>query len=454
MNVAIRSMMTGISEASQDAGRHPGWPSDKIAEEVIAQLAEDWQGPARLPEGQILSKQAALEIEDVLIKAAEHIRTQQGLAPAPRAKTASEDDLLSRASAAAAYWMKVADAGSLTSHGPNSLDDAARTDQLSELERRQRPDGYAMQQPGAASTIPEPAVTGPRETAPPTGFSVSPAVNNSLTQHSAKAASIAARALGKRAADEDGDGQEDPAPPADANPGMPDSASPEGGAAPGQPSEMEMLQQILATLQQLAPPSDDAAAATAGLAAHPDGMDVLAHVATTAKTGAQADAMLREVLTANPGLRKIASLDDYEYVKAAYKQGAAGSLTPTTPNSLASAASTDQLSELERKQRPDGYAHHTEPGKTNLPAPAPTGAIMPAPRDGVPQVSASNVVTRADKQAADDEHFIIALSKIATEYGPAVPMTASEDQKLAAFQTLLATAPSRREAKLAELFPR
>ena len=48
MNVAIQNMITGVSEASQDAGRHPGWPNEKIAASVIAKIASEWTGPELL----------------------------------------------------------------------------------------------------------------------------------------------------------------------------------------------------------------------------------------------------------------------------------------------------------------------------------------------------------------------------------------------------------------------
>lgn len=476
MNVAIRNMITGISEASQDAGRHPGWPNDKVAAAVIEKLANAWTGPEKLPEGHVLTKEAALEIETRLIKAAEHVIKVEGLKPTARAKTASENDLVNRARSAATYWMQKAaeEAGSLSSHGPNTLSDAARTDQLSALEQRQRPEGYAMQQPGGATSLPEAKVTGPRETAPPSTPSVSPPISNSLTEHSQKAAAanplrkhgahvptndadtIAERAI-KAAADEENGGGP---PPEGSAGGPPDSPAPpesEGGAQGGdkEDAQMAMLQQIWAVLQQLAPQSDDAAAATAGLAAHgPEGMDVLAHVAHNAKTAAQADAMLSDVLAKNPVLRKIASVEAFQEFKALYKQAGAGSLSSHGSNTLADAAKTDQLSALENKQRPAGYAHHTEPGQTDLPAPAQVGKLMPAPRDGVPPVSAPNVVTKADKQAAakDEEVFFAQLAKMAQEYGPMIPTTVSENEKVAALCSLIGTPPSQREAVIAKTF--
>lgn len=465
MNVAIRNLITGISEASQDAGRHPGWPNEKIAALVIEKLATEWAGPERLPDNHVLSKEATLQIEKRLIKAAEHLINGEGLQPAARTKTASEADLTERAKSAARFWMQKAaeDAGSLTSHGPNTLEDAARTDQLSALEQRQRPAGYAMQEPGAATTLPEAKVTGPRETAPPTTPSISPAISNSLTEHSQKAASvnplkkhandpaaIAARAIAKSAAEDD-----DKVPPPASAGGPPDGAP--SAAAPQESqeheqTEMDLLQKIWAALQQLAPQSDDAAAATAGLAAHPEGMQVLASIANTAKTAAQADSMLSSVLAENPGLRKLASMEAFLDVKQAYKQAGAGSLTNHGPNTVADAAKTDQLAALENKQRPAGYANNVEPGKTNLPAPAPVGKLMPAPRDGVPQVSAPNVVTKADKQASDDE-FLAQLAKIAQEFGPMIPTTVSETEKVAALCALIGTPPSRREAEITKRFP-
>jgi hypothetical protein len=156
----------------------------------------------------------------------------------------------------------------------------------------------------------------------------------------------------------------------------------------------------------------------------------------------------------NPGLRKIASVEAFLGVKQAYKQAGAGSLTSHGPNTVADAARTDQLAALENKQRPAGYANNTEPGKTDLPAPAPVGKLMPAPRDGVPQVSAPNVVTKADKQAAaDDESFYAQLAKVAQEYGPMIPTTVPEGEKVAALRALIGTPPSLREAEIAKRFP-
>lgn len=193
-NVAIRNLITGINEASCDLGRHPGWPSDKIAAAVIEKIAEEWSGP-EVVEGS-LPKEAALEIEMRLIDAADELK-KLGHAPKERTKTASADDLMARAASAANFWIdrmiKQAGPGSLTDAGPNNLADAARTDAMAALDLSQRPAGYAEQPQGADTTLPAAGVTGPREITDPARPGVSPSISNSLTDQSMKAAAARLR---------------------------------------------------------------------------------------------------------------------------------------------------------------------------------------------------------------------------------------------------------------------
>jgi len=629
MNVAIKNLITGIGEASLDAGRHPGWPNEKVAAAVIEKIAAEWNGPELLNEQ--LSKEAALEIEDRLVKAAQAIATQHK--PGDRQKTASVEDLRERAASAAAFWMdkhafdmevkKVASGpGSLTSVGPNTLQDAANTDQMAQLDLANRPVGSYEQPQGADTTMPTGGASG-MEIPAPNGPSVSPSIENSLIDHSMKAASaavseldlfrqlktaglteahaemiakaaksdlpkktrmptdsqlkaasdtlneadnaaltkaaglgadakvgvvvlladrlhkiaqntsgvpveivkqaqsyaaapinkraglskleamkaglskleamkktlkskgmpeadatnvakeaayinqLAHEALGyKGAADE----QEDNVPSSgpDASPVVGEGpASPDAAQADAQSDARQeaLLEKIWAAIQQLAPQSDDAQTAAAGLLEHPEGMNVMASIAKEAKTTEDADRMLCEVLAKNPQLKKTATVESYKFVKKAFektastglvnllKQSGAGSLTSVGPNTLADAAKTNELAALDKKNRPAGYAE-TEQGKAPVAAPPDTAEIKDAPRDGVPQVKGDNVVVREDKRAglsAEDNAYFSSLSKIASEYGASFPTTWDDARKTAALQTLLALPPSLRTGKLAEL---
>lgn len=619
MNVAIKNLITGIGEASLDAGRHPGWPNEKVAAAVIEKIAAEWNGPELLTEQ--LSKEAALEIEARLIKAAQNIGTKHK--PGARQKTASVEDLRERAAGAAAFWMdkhafdmevkKTASGpGSLTDVGPNNLVDAAATDQMAQLDLTNRPAGSYEQPQGADTTMPTGGASG-MEIPAPNGPSISPSIENSLVDHSMKAASAAvteldlfrqlktaglseahaemiakaaksdvpkktrmpsdahlkaasetlneadnaalmkaaglgmdakvgvvtlladrlckiaqnpsgvpveivkqaqnyaAAPIGKRAgvskmeamrktlkskgmpeadatnvAKEAGyieqlahealgykgaaDSQEDNVPSSgpDAAPVVGEGpGSPEAGQADAQSDarQEELLEKIWAAIQQLAPQSDNAQTAAAGLLEHPEGMNVMASIAKEARTSEDADRMLCDVLAKNPGLAKQATVESYKFVKKAFektasnglvnllKQSGAGSLTSVGPNTLADAAKTNELAALDKKDRPAGYAE-TAQGKAPIAAPPDPAEIKDAPRDGVPQVKGDNVVVREDKRAgltAEDNAYFSSLSKIASEYGASFPTTWDDARKTAALQTLMALPPSLRTSKLAEL---
>lgn len=579
-NLAIRSLITGINEASSDAGRHPGWPNEKVAAAAIEQIAEEWSGPQTV-DGR-LPKEAALEIEARLVEAAKNLQ-KMGHSPQGRTKTASVEDLKTRAGAASTFWidrmLKQAGAGSLTEAGPNTLIDAAGTDAMAALELSQRPIGYAEQPQGADTTLPAPGVTGPKEVADPARPEISPMISNSLTDQSAKAASdrlyqglkqagvedriakaaaagfvtpvfaaltdahvkaamatlkeedqkalykvasmgeapqngvlgfladrlikiatdeqiakqapavsqaarayaktasanysaykaeqaatkLAAAALGKKvASDEDtelGDG--------DPNAGGGPEAAPADMPPPSDDEQLALLQAIWEKLKALAPEDEESQAAVAGLMDHPKGQEVLAHVANTAKTAADASTMLRKVFADNrEALTKCASADTIKLVKTEFaktasarrapatmasklKLAGAGSLTSHGPNTVSDAAKTDELASLENKQRPAGYADAAQ-GKAPVNAPPTPETVVPAPRDGVPQVSADNVVAREDKKA-EDASYMVAFSKVAADYGSTLPVGWTESQKVAALQQILATPPSGRDARLREL---
>ncbi len=582
-NLAIRNLITGINEASSDAGRHPGWPNEKVAAAAIEQIAQEWSGPETV--NGLLPKEAALEIEARLIEAATNLK-KMGHAPQGRTKTASVEDLRGRAGAASNFWidrmLKQAGAGSLTEAGPNTLTDAAGTDAMAALELSQRPVGYAEQPQGADTMLPSPGITGPKEIADPARPEVSPMISNSLTDQSAKAAAdrlyaslkqagvedrvakvaaagfmtpvfaalsdahvkaamatlkkedqdalvkvaamgkapqagvigfladrlikiatdeqiakqvpaavstareyaktasvnynaykaerqatkLAAAALGnKLAGGEDtefGDGN--PAEgPTGAEPPMPEAPA----AEPPADEQTALLQMIWEKLKSLAPEDDESQAAVAGLMDHPQGQEVLAHVANTAKTAADASALLRKVFADNrDALTKCASAETRQLVKTEFaktatarrnpqtfasklKLAGAGSLTPHGPNTVADAAKTDELAAVEKQQRPAGYAENAQ-GKAPVSAPSTPETVVQAPRDGVPFVSADNVVAREDKKA-EDASYMAAFSKVAAAYGSTLPVGWTESQKVAALQQILAAPPSNRDARLREL---
>lgn len=580
-NLAIRSLITGINEASSDAGRHPGWPNEKVAAAAIEQIATEWSGPQTLTG--LLPKEAALEIEARLVEAANNLQ-KMGHAPQGRTKTASAEDLKTRAGAASNFWidrmLKQAGAGSLTDAGPNTLVDAAGTDPMAALELSQRPIGYADQPQGADTTLPAPGVTGPKEVTDPARPGISPAISNSLTDQSAKAAAdrlyqglkqagveervakaaaagfmtpvfaalneahvkaamatfkkedqdallkvasmgeapqlgvigfladrlikiaadeqiakqapavagaareyaktasanyraykaereatkLAAAALGnKLAGDEDteaGDGNLSNA----GGPPVPDAEPP---APSGDDEQLALLQAIWEKLKDLAPEDDESQAAVAGLMDHPQGQEVLAHVVYTAKTASEASTILRKVFADNrDALTKCASADTVKLVKSEFaktaaarrapgtmaaklKLAGAGSLTSHGPNTVADAAKTDELAAVENKQRPAGYADAAQ-GKAPVNAPPTPETVVAAPRDGVPQVSADNVVAREDKKAADAA-YMESFKKVAADYGSALPVAWTEQQKVAALQSILALPPSSRDARLREI---
>lgn len=237
---------------------------------------------------------------------------------------------------------------------------------------------------------------------------------------------------------------------------------PEQPAEAGAPSDEDkddqqlvILQEILAKLEELCPGSPDAATATAGLAAHPEGAAHLAHVVNTAKTAEEADVMLRGILAQNPILAKTATAQDLSIIQQRFAKRAGlknfwnkirgGSVTPVTPNTNAS--SPDPLAKIDNANRPAGHAQPSGPGQTTLTTPPGDMTVRTPARPGVAHIGTNNTVSNETK-GAEDQEYVAAISKVAAEFAPYVPLHLTTDQKLAVYQDLLATPPSGRPARL------
>lgn len=273
------------------------------------------------------------------------------------------------------------------------------------------------------------------------------------------------------------------------------------------PSYADRLRAMVAGLRGrfggAGPQSMDAAASTAALAGHPEGMEVMAHICENAKTAAEADAMLCAVLGDNPGIAKMASYEAVAVVHNAFttkeafslfgkkkekkdgeiatsttqdgespatnehetppkmegktamerlKAAAAGSLTNVGKNTETSAAETDDFAKLDLKNRGEG-AYKVQQGGSAMPDNVPGGKtqkhVVP---NGVEMKNPNTLPAKTATDLSDDElAYIENFQKTASEYGPYLPMTMSQAEKLAEVRTLMAMPPSQRSAHVRSL---
>jgi hypothetical protein len=536
-------MVMGVNDALIDSGYLRPWPSEKVAFEVCAQLAARLQGPDVLPE-EGLSKQSALVIAQEL-KTANDRLLQAGhkadVLALYQVKQAAALELPVRgARIAEAYMAKAAaEGGSLTNVGENTPESAAQAEQLAKLDIHNR--GPAEYLVGVGnSQMPTGGVVG-KEMGHPKRQQNSPSISNSLTEHSAKAASdraflnlfktpappakvarvnteadLAALALGKTA-DEDMSTGDLGGAPGGAPPGAgaaPGGAPPGAGAAPGKIEQLKaMLSALMGKFQQA--PSPEGQLATAGLAAHPEGMNVMASILERAKTAEEADEILQQILhhqgqagqlatpdliaaiqellaahggggeggeggevppgaeaaAAPPPEDKMASL--MAELKKIAEGGGGGSLTTVGKNTPESAAKDEQLAKLDQHNR-STKDYLEGQGGTKFPNKGQQFSVQkndahenPVKTDTVPSRETTKNASKANGKAngktngnakaaeaelSDEEkEYVTQLRKVAEVYGPLLPALLTQKEKVAHIQQLHARAPSDRASYIQSL---
>jgi hypothetical protein len=179
---------------------------------------------------------------------------------------------------------------------------------MARLDQKNRPQGTYLV--GVGNTeMPTGGVVG-KEMAHPKAPGAAASVSNSLTEHTQKAAHLAAIALGEKKADE--------MPTADLGaptaPGAPGAQAAPGGV--GALAKAKMLLDLLKSKFQGAQPSPEATVATAGLAEHPNGMEVMAMVLDRSKTASEAEDVLQQILAQQGQDGQLASPELVEALQA------------------------------------------------------------------------------------------------------------------------------------------
>jgi len=275
----------------------------------------------------------------------------------------------------------------------------------------------------------------------------------------------------------------------------------------------EFVKALLGKFQGEGPASPEAAAALPGLAAHPQGLEAMAHVIESAKTAAEADAMLTELLKLNPGLSKVASFNTVQKIQGALtknagvkdllkklnpfkgkaekeesmttphapetnegdkpektehekkekeatfrnilKRAAEGSLTPVGKNTPESAAKDEQTAALDQKNRPQGK-YVVEQGKTQMDnigqeykVKTPEKAPKPTHPDTTPAREAKSA-----ELTQDETEYVASFRKTAEAWGPKLPAAMPQDQKIAALREIMSLPPQARSEYIDRLFAR
>lgn len=568
------SMVYGINDAALDSGLLRPWPNEKVGFEVCAQLAARLQGPDVLPEAG-LSKESALGILQELKIANERL-FEAGHKPSlvdlyQIKQAATLEPLVRAARIAEAYMAKAAsEGGSLTNVGENTPESAAHDNQLAKLDLRNR--GAAEYLVGVGnSELPTGGIVG-KEMPHPKKPSNTASISNSLTAHTAKAAAeknasdamvkakqlllqarhtpgsfvkehpllsagaagalgggayaagkaihnarnkeasanieadLAALALGTKTANED-------MAMGDLAAGTP-AGAPAGG---GDPAKMERLHAMLSALtnQYHHAPSPEGQLAAAGLAEHPDGMQVMASVLETAKTAEEADDILQQILHHQGQAGHLASPELIAAIQALLEQqgggemggetspedqaamAAPGAEAPTAPppspedkmaslmadlkklaeggsltgvgkNTPEAAAKDNQLAKLDQKNR-STKTYLEGQGGTSFPNKGQQYAVQkndahesPVHTDTVPSRETTKNASKTngngaskaasvEKLSPEDEEYIAELKKIAELYGPKLPVQMPQKEKIAAIQQLHARPPRDRAAFLQSL---
>lgn len=142
------------------------------------------------------------------------------------------------------------------------------------------------------------------------------------------------------------------------------------------------------------------------------------------------------------GKDKEASLLDF------LKKASGGSLTDVGPNTAESAAKTDQVAGLDQDNRSTGE-YLVGQGKTQFPNKGQQYAIQKNDAHEEP-VSTDTTVSREAKSAEEIE-YIEQIRKMASVYGPKLPVSMTENEKIAALQDINGLVPSERPAYIAGL---
>jgi hypothetical protein len=443
MSLFKHAMVSGINDALVDGGL-VSWPNEKVGFEVCAKVAADLNGPDMLPEGG-LAKESAILIGTRLKEAADLLISKgysRDASSVLRTKQAAQMDFSDRAAMMAEACMsKAAADASLTDVGPNTAESAAQTDQHAALDQKNRPANKYLA--GVGNTrFPNGGVVGQQMVAPER--QAGPAISNSLT------------ALDKQANEDMSAGD------------LGEAGDMTPGATPG------ALQRAMMFLQALKnkgyQPGAEAQVAAGGLGqAGEPGMEVMAHVLETVKTAAEADDIISQILhhqgqageLASPELveaiqrmmehesqegleEKKEEMPEMHEAKSAsllryLKSASEGSLTDVGPNTEESAAKTDQVAQLDLKNR-SMHEYLLGVGNTAMPNRGQVYAVEKAPKHDA--VHTDNLPTNETKSA--ELAYVESFRKIASELGPQLPATMPRETKVAHLQTLLGLPPGER----------
>lgn len=342
-SVFTNTFVRAISDAMVDHGKMAAWPTDKIAQEVCdkiaAQIPFDAVPDGGLSRDDYMTLGNAVKTARDRLSAAGYGATAEAVA---HAKTAASKDLGDRAAQIAAECMNKAAAETLMMGGgqhANTPEAAAAHDQMTRLDQKNRPQGTYLV--GVGNTeMPQGGVVG-KELPHPKAPGATDSTPNSVTEHSQKAASLpaelastllsakeaqlAALALGKSAeemptadlAGAAGGG----AGPAGAPGGAPPGGAPQGGGAPMLAKLKMLMDALKAKFQGGGQPSPEASVATAGLAQHPNGMEVMAMVLDRSKTAEEADDLLQQILSHQGQVGQLASPELVQALQALLQEG-------------------------------------------------------------------------------------------------------------------------------------
>ncbi len=434
MSPFIRSWVRGIDNCLVDKGAYAPWPTDKIAAEICDRFADSINLDAVPDAG--MPKEAYLQVGATLKTARERLSAAGYGASASsvlQAKTAAATSLGDRAAEVAASVMNKVASESLIMQGgqhENTPEAAAAHDQLARLDQKNRPQGTYLV--GVGNTeMPSGGVVG-KEMVHPKAPGATASLSNSLLDHTAKAAEdrMLAIAFGQKQADETpmqdlGGGAPPGAMPGGAPAGG-DPAAAAGGVDPGILAKLKMMLQALSAKGGGAPPSPEATVATAGLAQHPQGMDVMAQVLDRSKTAEDADAILQEILQHQGQAGQLATPELIAAIQqllggegggdpAAAGAAPPGAAPPMAPPGADPEAKSAGMSDLVGKLNPFSKKNKGSTPETNSPPVETTN--QPASNEG--KVASLMSIL---KRAADGS---------LTSVGKNTPESAAKDQQLA-----------------------
>lgn len=505
MNLFKLTAVKGIGDCLEERGLIR-WPNEKTANAIYLDVARSLNGPEILPASG-LSKESALQIGRFLKSASDEL-AQKGYVPSAsevlRVKQASSRSFEERVAINAELCMKLAaEEASLTSVGANTPESAAATDQHAALDQRNRATNqYHL---GVGKTqMPSGGVVGQQMVAP--NAQQGPSISNSLTALDKQAdedmaaadltpgatpgalqrammflaamknkvpgfrpgpeAQVAAGGLGQTGA-----------------PGMevmaaviesPNIKTAEDADAiiqqilehQGQAGELASPE-LIAAIEQLLAQGQGGQDADEGQMppGMPQGMPEQKEASMSerlAKGRAAVENMAGKHPTAAKGVAAAGAtlaaagakkLHDYISKKKEPESKSASllaqlkaatetnSLTSVGKNTPEAAASTEQTAKLDQENRSTNEYLIGQGGASKLPNKGQILAVEAAPKhDAV----ATNTTPSRETKSAEEVEYLAAFKKVASELGPHLPSTLSQEVKVAHIKTLMGLPPSER----------